>query len=80
MVDKKVLLQICNTFWLFNLKILSFSKADLCLDYELKLLSSWKDYNRNRELIKLSEVDLRYGYRIKDDYNRCMGNSDISSS
>ena len=70
MVDKKILLQICNTFWLFNLKILSFDKAGFCLDYELKLLSSWKDYTRDRELIKLSEVDSRYGYLIKDDYNR----------
>lgn len=54
--DKDVVLQICNTFWLFNLTITNTDDYGKCTDYELKLIGTWKDYSVKSELIKLSHI------------------------
>lgn len=51
-----VLLQVCNSFWLFKLYITETDNYDKCVDYTLELLDKWKDYNAKEELIKLSHV------------------------
>lgn len=53
---KYVLLQVCNSFWLFKLYITETDSWDKCVDYTLELLDKWKDYNIKEELIKLSHV------------------------
>ena len=58
-----ILLQICNTFWFFELKILTTDNGGKCLTYDMRLLGSWKDYTYPAEKIKLSHI--RFAYYIK---------------
>lgn len=52
-----VLLQVCNTFWLFLVEITSFAKQSWHpLEYKADLLAQWKNYNRERCLIKVDVV------------------------
>ena len=60
-----VLLQVCNTFWFFALKITRVNESGKCVDYELRLLDSWKDYTKETKLICLSHVGFRY-YTVGD--------------
>ena len=56
-----VLLQVCNTFWLFRLEAKNFDDWDFVTDYTIDLLHSWKDYNFKRARMKLSQIS--FGYR-----------------
>ena len=59
-----ILLQACNTFWLFravlkfenqNSQIVDgFINYDKCIDYDLEFLAMWKNYEAERKLIQLS--------------------------
>lgn len=53
---KYILLQICNTFWLFDLYITKYDSYGRCEDYELSLLHTWKNYNKDCKLIELTQV------------------------
>lgn len=82
--DKDVVLQICNTFWLFDLTITNTDDYGKCTDYELKLVCSWKDYSVKSELIKLSYIKFWYtadttdkkieAIRIRDYRSECVFN------
>lgn len=58
-----VLLQVCNTFWLFELTIVRTNSYGKCKEYSLHLLETWKDYNAKIELIRLSHI--RFPYYIE---------------
>lgn len=67
-----MLLQVCNTFWLFkaNLeydKIYSYRVTD----YSLALIGTWKDYNAQRVLYKLCTIkfDFFKMRRLPDEMN-----------
>lgn len=51
-----ILLQVCHTFWLFKLTVLTTDDYEICLSYNIELLSSWKNFNSKRELLKLSTI------------------------
>ncbi len=59
---RKILLQVCNTFWLFELIILKTAEGGICTDYSLSLIDTWKNYSCKSELIKLSEISYRVGF------------------
>lgn len=67
-----MLLQVCNTFWLFLLYIqrgkdeYGFSRVD---DYDIELLQSWKNYDKKRVLSKFSIID--FGYQILERFFEC---------
>lgn len=61
-----VLLQICHTFWLFELTV-AFS--DTCykpIDYSLSLFATWSNFNSKREMLKLSSIEFRWGVKPND--------------
>ena len=53
-----VLLQVCNTFWLFLLKVTKTTEWVLPSDYTIELLSTWKNYDKPRILINLNIIQL----------------------
>lgn len=54
-----ILLQIGATFWLLASE---YTKFDFCVtDYELHYLTSWKNYDLPRELIKISVISFPWG-------------------
>ena len=59
-VKRRILLQICNTFWLFELIIFKTAEGGVCTDYSLSLIDTWKNYSCRPELIKLSEIGFRF--------------------
>lgn len=62
---KFLLLQVCNTFWIFVADLTAISKdiygSDKVSDYNLELLATWKNYNKVRELIKLDVISIKFG-------------------
>lgn len=64
-----VLLQVCNTFWLFLIK---FERAnqnkwghyDISSNYSVGLLKTWKNYKKDRCAIKLDIIDFKYEVRL----------------
>lgn len=55
-----VLLQICNTFWLFLVEITAIDEYDRPVDYEMELVTSWREYNKPRVLCDLSVIEFHY--------------------
>lgn len=53
-----LLLQVCNTFWLFLVEIKEKDDWGNITDYSVDLVSTWKNYNKDRCLIKLYEIML----------------------
>lgn len=54
-----VLLQVCNTFWLYYAHRVR-KKDALVLEqpeYNFELVTSWKNYNKQRQLLKLNLID-----------------------
>lgn len=55
-----VLLQVCNTFWLFLLKVtrwnITYGHEEYPADYTVELIASWKNYKKERKLIGLEVV------------------------
>ena len=64
-LDKRffVLLQVCNTFWLFSVTITKaedyYYEKDKPVNYEAELLATWKNYNRQRNLIRFDFISFR---------------------
>lgn len=52
------LLQVCNTFWLFLIEVTKTvsESNDMPTDYEVELLSTWKNYSKQRALCKLDLI------------------------
>ena len=63
-----LLLQICNNFWLFLIKITDIDDWGKVKDYQLKLVESWKDFDRPRTLCSLKEVRFHFYYGESEDY------------
>lgn len=63
-----VLLQVCNTFWLFVLTITKTTAFNQCADYDIALLAQWKDYDVKREQLKLSYILFR-GHNVIHSYD-----------
>ena len=61
-----VLLQICNTFWLFLVEITKIDDFDNPKDYKIELVTTWHNYNKKRVLITLDIIDFKYSIRGND--------------
>ena len=71
--NRFLLLQICNTFWLFLVEITKESNYDKPIDYDLEFLTTWKNYNKDRKLISLDVIDLDFSvdmqlYQKRNDH------------
>ncbi len=60
-----LLLQVCNNFWLFLVTINKINKDRRVEDYTVELLSSWKNYNKPRCLIKLDVTSFGWDIRFE---------------
>ncbi len=56
MAHNFVLLQVCNTFWLFLVEITKETNYGAPKDYTIDLLTTWKNYDKPRCLIKLDVI------------------------
>lgn len=80
-----LLIQVCNTFWLFlitvtktvpDLNRLAYVALSTPVNYEIELLSTWKNYNKKRVLISMSlirfnfEILYHFRSRRRDRYSR----------
>lgn len=58
-----VLLQVCNMFWLYYAR--QVQKKDVLTlkqpEYNFELVASWKNYNKQRQLLKLDLIDFSIG-------------------
>ena len=82
-----ILMQICNTFWLFLITITDIDKYDNPIDYTIELLSIWKNYNKPKVLYTLSVISFDYKYRSQlsnnnfwktdYDYNKLFSKSNV---
>jgi len=61
-----LLLQICNTFWLFSLRIIKRNQYNHPIDYTIELLKTWKNYEKEKKLINLSIISFSFSYKYKD--------------
>lgn len=61
-----VLLQICHTFWLFLLEVTQATdEYDRPKDYTVELVTTWKNYDKQRALLKLDVVRFSWDiYRL----------------
>lgn len=61
-VDNKrfALLQVCNTFWLFLINVTKIVDYERPVDFKIELLNTWKNYNKNRCLIKFNIIKFNY--------------------
>lgn len=55
-----VLIQICNTFWLFSAEVTKIDRNDKPADYSVELVATWKNYNKPRKLIQVELISFRY--------------------
>lgn len=53
-----VLLQICHTFWLFLVEVTKVDVYDRPLEYIVELMTTWKNYDKARELIQFDVISL----------------------
>lgn len=61
-----VVLQSCNTFWLFMLEVSYHDDVSLCpVDYTAVLLSSWKNYDKPRKLLRADVVEFGFNTMLK---------------
>lgn len=58
-----LLLQVCNTFWLFLVIITKINEGRSVADYSIELLSTWKNYNKLRCLIQLDIISFDWDIR-----------------
>ena len=56
-----ILLQVCNTFWLFVLEVTEFSTSwDTPKSYRIHLVSQWKNYNKPKCLINFDIIEFNW--------------------
>lgn len=51
-----VSLQVCNSFWLFLAEVTKETNVGIPTDYTIELLTTWKNYNKPRCLMKLDVI------------------------
>ena len=62
-----ILLQVCNNFWLFLIEPTKVTKDNKIDNYNVELLSKWRNYNKPRKLCNLEIIDFYYyDMRTKD--------------
>jgi len=66
---KYVVLQCGTTFWLILLYDVQYNNYGRPSDYKMELLSTWKDYSKSREVLKLTEISFMYGTLIQQKKN-----------
>lgn len=62
---KYVLLQCGATFWLIFLYDVRYNNYGRPTEYKMELLSTWKDYSKSREILKLTEISFMYKTLIR---------------
>lgn len=62
-----LLLQICNTFWLFLVEITEFDDYDRATNYNIELLFQWKDFDKPRELCNFEVIDFYFYHQNKKE-------------
>jgi hypothetical protein len=80
-----LLLQVCNTFWLFLIEILEMTDWYMPTKYSIELITNWKNYHKDRKLIDLSVIDfnlsvdheLRKGFFGDYDKSKIMSKQEI---
>ena len=60
-----LLLQVCNTLWLFLVTIVKINEDRMVEDYTVELLSSWRNYNKPHCLIQLDVISFGWDIRHK---------------
>lgn len=53
------LLQVCNRFWLFKVKVTSLDDYDDVKDYTIDFVLTWTNYNVDRELFSFYYIELK---------------------
>ena len=66
-----LLLQICNTFWLFLIEITAFDSCCKPISYNIKVLTTWKNYDKNRVLIQLDVIEFGLCEYLLGTYYDC---------
>ena len=60
-----ILLQCGATYWLILEHTTKYDENYYPTDYELELLSTWKNYNKKRRVLQLDDIQFKYGTLIK---------------
>ena len=60
-----LLLQACNTFWLFLVIITKINEDRSVAEYSIELLSTWKNYDKPRCRIQLDVISFGWGIRYQ---------------
>lgn len=60
---KFLLLQCGSTFWLFLLTATELGFYDNPTDYDLELITSWKNYDKQRKCISFAVIKFNFAYR-----------------
>ena len=55
-----LLLQICNTFWLFMVELTEIDNFDRVKNYKIDLVTTWKNYDKKRVLCALDVIEFKY--------------------
>jgi len=63
---KFMLLQICNTFWLFLIEIKKIDDYNRPEEYTIELLDSWRDFDKPRKLCNLNVIQFSVSFYKKD--------------
>lgn len=53
------LLQVCNRFWLFEVKVLDLDDYGYVKDYIINLISTWTNYNADRKLLSFGYIEIQ---------------------
>lgn len=69
--DYFLLLQVCNTFWLFLITVTDRNSWMKATNYTVDLVSTWKNYNKDRCMMSLDVISLPW--RIIRQYSDYKG-------
>lgn len=70
-----LLMQVCNKFWLFRITVTEVTEWNTPKKYQIELISSWDNYDKKRELIRLDFI--RFGISI---YRSALDTSKLHTS
>lgn len=62
---KYVVLQCGATFWLILLYDVQYNNYGRPTEYKMELLSTWKDYSKSREVLKLTDISFMYDTLVR---------------
>lgn len=64
-----LLMQVCHTFWLFLVDNIQENEYEQPVDYTLELLTTWKNYHKQRVLMQLDVISFSYSYHTQLHYD-----------